>query len=165
MSDDTKEQDDASFNSSSAGIAQTYNALTRRHLCIGWWSILFFLSCGVVLEGLHIFDVEFYRDVGGETTRLMWRLAHVHGALLGLVHIAFGVSVFMATDWFSSSRGIASVCLILASVLLPCGFLFGGLFVSGGDPSLGIALVPVGALLLFAGVLLTARGVSCSPAR
>jgi len=163
MSDQTKEQDAASFPSPAAGTADVQGLLTGRHLRIGWWSVLFFLSWGVVLEGLQVFGVDFYRQLGGETTRLMWRLAHVHGALLGLVHIAFAASVFMAADWTSTSRRIASYCLILAGLLLPVGFLLGGLWVSAGDPSLGVALVPVGALLLFAGVLLTARGISSMP--
>ena len=142
--------------------AQPNDKLMRRHLRIGWWSILCFLSWGVVLEALHVFGAEFYRGVGAETSRLMWRLAHVHGALLGLVHIAFGVRIFIAAGWISTSRRIASYCLLLASILLPAGFLLGGVFVSGGDPSVGVALVPVGALLLFTAVLLTARGISTS---
>jgi hypothetical protein len=33
-------------------------------------------------------------------------------------------------------------------VLLPTGFLLGGLFVYGGDPGVGVVLVPVGGALL-----------------
>jgi hypothetical protein len=39
---------------------------------------------------------------------------------------------------------------------MPVGFFLGGLFVYAGDPGLGILLVPVGGLLLFVAVLLTA---------
>jgi predicted GNAT family N-acyltransferase len=49
--------------------------------------------------------------------------------------------------------------LTAAIVLLPGGFFLGGLFVHGGDPGLGVLLVPVGAVCLFAAVLLTARGI------
>lgn len=47
-----------------------------------------------------------------------------------------------------------------ASVLLPGGFFLGGIFIHGGDPGLGIFLVPLGAGFLFLVVLLTAVGVT-----
>ena len=46
----------------------------------------------------------------------------------------------------------ASSALVGASVLLPGGFLLGGLVVYGGDPGAGIALAPVGGVLFFAAV-------------
>jgi hypothetical protein len=52
---------------------------------------------------------------------------------------------------------LAGNCLLGASVLLPGGFFLGGLFLYGGDPGLGVLLVPLGALLLLVAVLLTAR--------
>ena len=54
----------------------------------------------------------------------------------------------------------ASRFLLAANVLLPAGFFLGGLFLHAGDPGLGILLVPLGAVALFLGVLLAARGVS-----
>ena len=57
---------------------------TRRHLRFGWWSLLGFLCLGFMLELLHGFKAGFYLDVSNETRRLMWTLAHAHGALLGL---------------------------------------------------------------------------------
>jgi hypothetical protein len=53
--------------------------------------------------------------------------------------------------------GLASTLLIAASVLLPLGFLLGGIWVYGGDPGLGVLLVPPGALCLLAALLLAAR--------
>jgi hypothetical protein len=46
--------------------------------------------------------------------------------------------------------------LLAASVLMPGGFLLGGIWVYAGDPGLGILLVPVGGVLLFAAVLCAA---------
>ena len=54
---------------------------------------------------------------------------------------------------------LASLCLVWSSVLIPLGFLLGGFLTYGGDPGAGIFLVPVGALALWIGVLLVARGV------
>src|SRR4051794_6786004 len=61
----------------------------RSHLRFGWWSLLLFLTLGMVLEGLHGFKVAWYLNVSTQTRRLLWTLAHAHGTALGLVHIAF----------------------------------------------------------------------------
>ncbi len=116
-----------------------------------------FACVGVFLESLHGFKVEWYLDVGTETRRLMWTLAHAHGALLALVNIALGLS---AGTLMSSGRPwprIVSPCLMAATVLLPGGFFAAGIYIHDGDPGLGILLVPVGAALLLAGVFSTAR--------
>jgi hypothetical protein len=42
---------------------------------------------------------------------------------------------------------------------MPAGFFLGGVFVYAGDPGLGILLVPVGGILLFAAVFMTARAL------
>ena len=51
----------------------------RRHLRFGWWSLLCFLTLGIVLESLHGFKVGWYLDAAHSTRRLMWTLAHAHG--------------------------------------------------------------------------------------
>ncbi len=132
-------------------------ACTRRHLRFGWWSLLVFLTLGAVLEAMHGFKVGWYLDVMNETRRLLWTLAHAHGTLLALTNIAFALTVQSAA-LTPRQFAIADPCLLAASVLLPAGFFLGGLFNYGIDPGLGILLVPVGALLLFVGVLLTALG-------
>jgi hypothetical protein len=140
--------------------ASELDRLARRHLRLGWYALLGFLTLGVALEALHGFKIGFYLDAGNEARRLSLRLAHAHGALLGVVHVVYGLTLGsrFAPDWRSASR--ASPCLSAALVLLPGGFLLGGLFVRGGDPGPLVMLVPVGAGLLFAGVLLVARGLS-----
>ena len=42
---------------------------------------------------------------------------------------------------------------------MPMGFFLGGVVIYDGDPGLGILLVPIGGILLFVAVLLTALGV------
>jgi hypothetical protein len=129
----------------------------RRHLRFGWWSLLCFLTLGIVLESLHGFKVGWYLDVANETRRFMWTLAHAHGVLLSLVNLAFAVSLpHLAADTVRLAR-LASPCLMGATFFLPGGFLLGGVVIHSGDPGLGILLVPVGALFLFIAVLLTAR--------
>ena len=131
----------------------------RKHLRFGWWALLFFLTLGIVLEALHGFKVGAYLNVSNATRRLMWTLAHAHGTLLALINIAFGLTVRVLPDWAARGRNVASACLVGASVLLPGGFFVGGIVTYGGDPGLGILLVPLGALLLFIAVWLIARAV------
>jgi hypothetical protein len=132
--------------------------LTRAHLRFGWWMLLIFLTVGLVLEALHGFKVGAYLNVSSETRRLMWTLAHAHGTLLALVNIGFALTVRLLPEWAARERGIASVCLRGATLLMPIGFFLGGVFVYSGDPGLGIVLVPIGGLMLFVAVFLTACG-------
>ena len=135
-------------------------ATTHRHLCFGWWSLLCFLSLGIVLETLHGFKIGWYLDVAHSTRRLMWTLAHAHGVLLSLVHLAFGFTLPLLPNVRVRWRRIVSSSLIGASFFLPGGFFLGGVVIYDGDPGLGILLVPMGALLLFVAVLLIARRVN-----
>ena len=135
-------------------------AIRDRHLQIGWWSLLLFVSLGVTLEALHGFKTGFYLDVSNETRRLCWTLAHAHGALLSILNVVFALSLGATPNFEDGARTLASRCLIGALIALPLGFFLGGLFVSGGDPGIGIFLVPPGGLLLFIAVYLTARGTS-----
>ncbi len=130
------------------------------HLHMGWWSLLCFLSAGLALEGLLGFKAAWYVNVGEpKVRRMLWRLAHAHGTLLSLVHIAFALTVLRPCAWSEKSRTFASRCLISSGILLPGGFFLGGIVVYDGDPGLGIMLVPVGGILLFVAVLLTALGI------
>ena len=130
-----------------------------RHLRFGWWSLLVFAGLGLLLESLHGFKVGAYLDVANETRRLMWRLAHAHGTLLGAVHVLFGLTLRGADENAFRNLRTISPALMGASVLLPAGFFLGGIRFYGGDPGLGVLLVPVGAVLLLAGLFLIASGL------
>ena len=129
-----------------------------RNLRFGWWSLLVFLSLGGGLEALHGFKIGYYVDVGNDMRRLMFTLAHAHGTALGLVNIAAGLTArhFKNFDLKSS----VSMSLIWAGILFPVGFFLGGLVTYGGDPGLGIWLVPIAAVLLFYAVLRIAIDVT-----
>ena len=146
-----------------AGPSPPRPEYVRRHLRFGWWSLFVFLLLGATLETLHGFKVGFYLDVSNETRRLMWTLAHAHGALLGLVNVAAGVSLRALPTLSADARiPLASTTLFAAGVLLPAGFFAGGISFYSGDPGVGIALVPVGAACLAVGVFLMARAVSAA---
>jgi hypothetical protein len=89
----------------------------------------------------------------------MFTLAHAHGTLLGLMHLGFAATVRALPEWAGAPRDRASRLLVAGGVLLPLGFLLGGVVVYEGDPGLGVLLTPVGAALLLAAVWLAALGV------
>jgi hypothetical protein len=121
------------------------------HFRFGWWTLLLFACIGLTLEAMHGFKISWYLDVSNETRRLMLRLCHAHGGLLGLVHLGYGATL-SALSPSGSATVIASRALIGASALLPLGFALAGFGVQGGDPGPAIALVPVGALCLLTGL-------------
>lgn len=135
--------------------------LQSRHLRLGWWALLVFLTLGLILEALNGFKVSWYLNVSSETRRLMWTLAHAHGTLLSVLNIVWGLAVSHCYSGTPSSRvHRASACLLAATLLLPGGFFLGGALTYGGDPGFGIALVPFGGLCLVLAILSTARATS-----
>lgn len=128
--------------------------VARRHYVAGWLLLLIFLSLGAVLETLHGFKLGFYLDPAHRVRREMWTLAHAHGTLLALVQIAFACGI-QRFAWRSPGRlRLTSFLLLDAAVLLPGGFFLGGIGHAEGDPSWGVLLVPLGAVLLFVAVAL-----------
>ena len=145
------------IKSDQAATPTQHEKCARRHLRCGWFCLLVFLTLGFVLELMHGLKVGWYLDVGNETRRLMWTLAHAHGTFLGLVHIAFAATVFVLPSWPQRSRTFASCSLSAATLLIPGGFFLAGIVIYSGDPGLGILLVPPGAIFLALAVILTTR--------
>lgn len=120
--------------------------LGRRHVTFGLLALASFMLGGLALEGLLGFKAPLYVDVDAEMRRELWRLAHAHGTLLAVVNIGYGL--------IPAGRRtlLGSRMLLVGSILIPLGFLAGGANPHGGDPGLGIILVPIGALLAIASV-------------
>jgi hypothetical protein len=114
----------------------------------GWISLAGWIAFGILIEGFIGFRTPALLD--DSVRRDMFRLAHAHGTLLNLVLIAAAICARL--ELVRIGR-IASLGLRFAVVLLPAGFLLGGLWHFKDDPGLGIFLVPVGALLLLATAL------------
>lgn len=114
---------------------------------MGWTALAVFVTLGMLLEGMHGFKVGFYLDVDNSTRRLMWTLAHSHGTLLGLVNLAFAAlfrELALNRRWLATTSHL----LVAATALMPSGFFLGGLRFHGGDPGLGVLLVPIGGAML-----------------
>jgi hypothetical protein len=133
---------------------ESRSSLAYLNVKFGLWALLLYLAIGIGLEFLHGFKVSWYLQF--ETRRLMWTLGHAHGVLLSVLVIGFGMMLSVWHDAAARWPRLASACLMGATLLLPGGFLLGGAFVHGGDPGVGVFLSPVGGVLLFVGVALTA---------
>jgi len=136
--------------------ATSLHDLSRLHFRVGWVFLLVFLSMGLFLESMHGFKIGWYNDVSNATRREMFTLAHAHGTLLGLIHIAFAATLAALPGVAERSR-IASRLLLSGGILLPLGFFLGGFYIYGGDPGLGILLVPPGGLALIGAAALALR--------
>jgi hypothetical protein len=126
--------------------------LAWRHHLAGWCGLLLFLALGAALDALHGFKAGFYLDPDNKLRREMWTLAHAHGTLLALVNVGFAAGVTRLGRWTPGGLRVASFFLLDAAVLIPLGFFLGGISPSESDPWIGVLLVPIGALLLAAGV-------------
>ncbi|MCH8192737.1 MAG: hypothetical protein IIA65_01820 [Planctomycetes bacterium] len=140
------------------GTDSQQRELVMRHLKTGWMGLLIFLSLGILLEVLHGLKLDVYLDVRNSTRRLMWTLAHAHGTLFSLIHLAFACSLTVLGHKNGKSLPAANLrttsrCLTGAIVFLPLGFLLGGIWIFDGDPGPGIFLVPIGAILLLIGIV------------
>ena len=140
--------------STNDGLGELRRQLAHRHYLVGWCGLLLFLSLGASLEAMHGFKVGFYLDPGHRLRRELWTLAHAHGTLLALVQLVFAAGVLHFGRWTAPRLKLVSFFLLDALLLMPLGFFLGGLGHSEGDPSLGVLLVPLGALLLFLAVAL-----------
>ncbi|WP_428266183.1 hypothetical protein [Haliangium sp.] len=127
----------------------------RACLRFGWAAIATFLLLGLILELLHLIKAPFY--VEALLRRELWTLAHAHGTLLGLVNVAFAATGTRCLER-ETARMQVSWLLRAGALLVPAGFFLGGIGNAEGDPSLLIALVPVGALLLIVATAQCARG-------
>jgi hypothetical protein len=140
----------------------TISDYSHRHLRLGWWWLFVFAGLGLILETLHGFKVGAYLNVSNETRRLMWRLAHAHGTLLGAVNILFALTLRTVSDSRFRDLRTISRLLVSASILLPFGFFLGGVQFYAGDPGLGVLVVPVAAVLLLAALFMVASGLRVS---
>ena len=120
------------------------NDPVRRCTTVGFLLLAFSLPLGLTFEALHAMKVQVY--LGSAMRREMWTLAHAHGAMLGILLPVFAA---LAPCWIASdaTRGVSRL-LVPGALLMPLGFLLGGVLNSEGDPSVGVLLVPIGGILV-----------------
>ena len=120
----------------------------RRSRRFGWTALLVWASLGLALEAAHGFKLAWFLD--DDLRRTLLRLAHAHGVVLALVVLAYASSAGAAGD--QSGVRWTGRLLRAGAVLIPIGFALSALRPSEGDPGVAIALVPIGALALLAGL-------------
>ena len=117
---------------------------------VGAWGLFVWLLGGVVLEALHGFKLSAYLEDG--VRRLMWTLAHAHGTLLSLACLVLAWAGPLAALPVGRARR-SDRLFASGAILLPLGFLLGGLWHSESDPGIGVLLVPLGGLLAASGLV------------
>ena len=127
--------------------------LSRTPLRTGIWLLAVSLPLGLTLEALHAMKVQVY--LGSALRRELWTLAHAHGNLLGILCL---VVALLAPRLIADerSRRRAEWMLSAGAVLMPLGFLLGGVLSSESDPSFPILLVPIGGVLVFVALAIVA---------
>jgi Na+-driven multidrug efflux pump len=120
----------------------------------GYWLLAVSIPLGLTLEAFHGFKVRAFLQ--SEMRHELFRLAHAHGTLLGILCLVF--SALAEKNVPGASRPSIARLIAWGAVLMPLGFFFGGILNSEGDPSLGILLTPVGALLLIVALVRCAQG-------
>ncbi|MBP8300085.1 MAG: hypothetical protein KA020_06990 [Planctomycetes bacterium] len=126
----------------------------RIALVTGWLLLAFSLPLGLTLEALHAWKVPVY--LGSALRRELWTLAHAHGNLLGILCLVFA-ALGARVGGTDAQRARLARWLAIGAVLMPLGFLLGGVMNREGDPSYGIVLVPAGAVILMIALFGTAR--------
>lgn len=135
------------------------HALVRLHLIWGWGGLFLFALLGIGLELLLAYKAPWLVDTEASGRRLLLRLAHAHGTLLGFLQVGFAwtLSYIRRATW---QLRLSSGALSGAQLLIPGGFFLGAIDAREGDPGLLVALVPLGALLLVVGLGLLVKELS-----
>jgi len=125
--------------------------LNRSLIAQGWMAVAFWMSVGLLLEGLLGYKIPAY--LSDPQRRELFRLAHAHGTLLGVVLIAAGLCAERVAVALPKAAHLA---LRAGSILMPVGFFLSGVWHTESDPGLAIWLVPPGALMVIFGAVVIA---------
>lgn len=117
--------------------------MCRRIASQGWLSLAFWMSVGFLLESLMAFKAPAYLD--DLQRRELFRLAHAHGSLLGVVLVIAALWIERSATPLSRP---AMFALRFGAAVMPIGFLAAGLWHPESDPGFAIWLVPIGAVPL-----------------
>lgn len=124
----------------------------------GWIGIAVWMSFGLLLEGLIGFRIPEY--LNDPVRRELFRLAHAHGTLLSLLLLAACLS---ARSGIVQPARPGLLALMAGAVVMPTGFLLGGIVTYESDPNLLVFLAPVGGVLVIFGIV--TLGLSIRSAR
>jgi hypothetical protein len=114
----------------------------------GWFGLAIFMAFGLLFEGLIGYRSPAY--LNDPMRRELFRLAHAHGTILSLV--------LLIADQYLRSREIqiprpAILSLRIGALLMPIGFLLGGIWHTETDPHFLVILSPIGGVMLVFGIV------------
>ena len=110
--------------------------------------IAVWMTFGLLLEGLIGYKTPAY--LNDPVRRELFRLAHAHGTLLSLLLLGLA----LVCDRFEVRlASIVTLALRGGVVLMPIGFVRGGVWHYESDPGVGIWRVPVAAVMVVFGVV------------
>lgn len=109
----------------------------------GFITLAFWMTFGLFLEGLLGYKIPAY--LNNNVRRELFRLAHTHGALFSILLII--VAICLKFELIKPNE-FSKRALRVGTVLMPLGFLFGGIWHYESDPGIAIFLVPIGAILI-----------------
>jgi hypothetical protein len=126
----------------------------------GWFSLALFMTAGLLFEGLIGYRSPAY--LNDPMRRELFRLAHAHGTILSLVLII--------ADQYLRSREIqiprpAILSLRIGAILMPIGFLLGGIWHTETDPNFLVILSPIGGVMLIFAIVVIGITSLKKPAR
>ena len=121
----------------------------RRSRRFGWTAVAVWALFGVAIEAAHGFKLAVYLD--DDLRHTLLRLAHAHGVILGLVVLTLAGA---GSPYAAGDRGarVTGVLLRLAALIIPVGFAASAVAPHEGDPGVPVVLVPVGGVVLVAGL-------------
>jgi len=114
----------------------------------GWIGIAFWMSFGLLVEGLIGFRTPVYLQ--DPVRRELFRLAHTHGTVLSMLLLI--VVLYLAKNLIAPPLA-ALWSLRIGTILMPVGFFLGGIWHYESDPGVFVFLAPVGGLMIIFGVI------------
>lgn len=106
------------------------------------------MTFGLLLEGLLGYKTPAY--LADDVRRELFRLAHAHGTLLGVILVA---AALCCQRFKIAPPRAALAALRIGAAVMPLGFLLAGIWHYESDPGLAIWLVPAAALLVIFGAI------------
>jgi hypothetical protein len=106
------------------------------------------MSFGLLLEGFIGFRVSGYMSVS--IRRELFQLAHTHGTLLSLLLL---ISALTISKGLVYPNKFAVLSLRIGTILMPLGFLLGGIQPNKEEPNALVFLAPIGGILVIFGVV------------
>jgi hypothetical protein len=131
-------------SSDSNQTTNSYSGLLKQ----GFISLACWMTFGFLLEGLIGYKIPTY--LNDNLRRELFQLAHTHGTLFSVVLIV--VAICLKLNLLKPNNQY-QIALRVGSVVMPVGFLLGGIWHYESDPGFLIWLSPIGAVIIIFGIV------------